>query len=302
MIELWIPVTIAAAFFQNLRSALQKYLKGRLSTAGAAYARFFYAWPLAALYLWGLHSLGGYAFPEPNLRFLVFCVLGGVSQILFTALLLWMFSYRNFAVGTTFSKLEVVMVAALGALILGDGLSATAVVAIALSAVGVVVLTAGQTGLALEALAAGLVEKPTLIGFASAGFLGASVVFFRGASLSLGHDEHVMAAAYALTVAVVIQTVIMGLYLLVREPGEIGRVLANWRWAGAVGVAGTLASVGWFTAFTLQNAAHVRALGQIELVFTFLASVFIFRESVNRLEAVGILLVIAAILLIVLAG
>jgi len=34
MLELWIPITIAAAFFQNLRSALQKHLKGRLSTAG----------------------------------------------------------------------------------------------------------------------------------------------------------------------------------------------------------------------------------------------------------------------------
>jgi hypothetical protein len=45
--ELWIPITIAAAFLQNLRSALQKHIKGRLSTSGAAYARFLYAWPLA---------------------------------------------------------------------------------------------------------------------------------------------------------------------------------------------------------------------------------------------------------------
>ena len=38
--ELWIPLAIAAAFFQNIRSALQKHLKGRLSTLGAAYVRF----------------------------------------------------------------------------------------------------------------------------------------------------------------------------------------------------------------------------------------------------------------------
>ena len=49
--ELWIPITIAAAFMQNLRSALQKYLKGRLSTGGATYSRFFYAVPFAWLYL-----------------------------------------------------------------------------------------------------------------------------------------------------------------------------------------------------------------------------------------------------------
>ena len=147
MLEIWIPITIAAAFFQNLRSALQKYLKGKLSNAGAAYARFFYAWPFALLYLWGLNAIGGYPLPEPNLTFLMYCVLGGISQILFTVILLWMFSFRNFAVGTTFSKLELVMIAALGAIILGDGLSLTAIVAVALSALGVVILSAGQSAI-----------------------------------------------------------------------------------------------------------------------------------------------------------
>ena len=42
--ELWIPVTLFAAFMQNLRSALQKHIKGKLSTGGAAYVRFCYAW------------------------------------------------------------------------------------------------------------------------------------------------------------------------------------------------------------------------------------------------------------------
>jgi len=300
MFELWIPITIAAAFFQNLRSALQKHLKGRLSTAGAAYARFFYAFPFALIYLWALHAWGGLALPAPNTQFLVYCLLGGVSQILFTALLLWLFSFRNFAVGTTFSKLEVVMVAVLGAVILGDGLSPLAVFAVALSAVGVVGLSLGQAHLGLGALIAGLASKPTLIGLACAAFLGGSVVFFRGAALSLGHDNVAMAAAYALAMALGIQTVIMGAYLLFREPGELGRVLRHWRWAGAVGVAGVLASVGWFTAFTLQSAAYVRAVGQIELVFTFIASVFVFRESVDWREFLSIGLIIAAILLIIL--
>ena len=121
MLELWIPITIAAAFFQNLRSALQKHLKGRLSTSGASYVRFFYALPLALAYVWGLNTLGGMALPAPNVTFFTYCLLGGLTQILFTVFLLWTFAFRNFAVGTTFSKLEVVMVAVLGATILGDG-------------------------------------------------------------------------------------------------------------------------------------------------------------------------------------
>ncbi len=59
-----------------------------------------------------------------------------------------------------------------------------------------------------------------------------------------------------------------------------------------------LASIGWFTAFTIQNAAYVRALGQIELVFTFAASAFFFRERTNRVEVPGISLVVAGILIL----
>ena len=78
MFELWIPLTIAAAFFQNLRSALQKHLKAHLSTGGATYVRFFYAWPFAVLYVWGLNEFGGFAIPAVNATFLVYCLLGGL--------------------------------------------------------------------------------------------------------------------------------------------------------------------------------------------------------------------------------
>jgi drug/metabolite transporter (DMT)-like permease len=61
-----------------------------------------------------------------------------------------------------------------------------------------------------------------------------------------------------------------------------------------------LASICWFTAFTLQNGAYVRALGQIELIFTFIASVFFFRERTSRAEIAGILLVAAGIVLLIL--
>ncbi len=300
--ELWIPITIAAAFLQNLRSALQKHLKGRLSTVGAAYARFLYAWPLALVYVWGLHEIGGLAWPAPNRLFLLYCVLGGLTQILFTVLLLWMFSFRGFAVGTTFSKLEVVMVAGLGAVILGDGLGLAAILAVLISATGVVCLSMDRTKLTLGALLSGLAEKPTLIGFACAACLGASVIFFRGGALALGHDNVAMAAGYTFAVGVVLQTVVMGAYIIWREPGEFTRVCRHWRWAAPVGVAGALGSICWFTAFTMQNATYVRALGQIELVFTFVASVAVFRERVSRMEITGILLVVGAILLLLLAG
>ena len=296
--ELWIPITIVAAFCQNLRSALQKHLKGKLSTGGATYVRFFYAWPFAVIYVWALNEWGGMAYPAVNTKFLVYCVLGGLSQIIFTGLLLWLFSFRNFAVGTTFSKTETVQVALLGFLLLGDTLSTGAILAIFISVMGVMAMSVAQTNISVRSLFVGLVEKSTLIGLASGLFLGGSVVFFRGAALALEYDGFIMAAAYTLAISVVTQTVIMGIYLLWREPGQMRAVLVNWKWAGAVGVAGVLGSVAWFTAFTLENAALVRAVGQIELVFTFIASAVFFREKSTRLEIMGILLVIAGILLI----
>ena len=45
--EIWIGITLAAAFLQNLRSMLQKHLKARLSSLGATAIRFFFAMPLA---------------------------------------------------------------------------------------------------------------------------------------------------------------------------------------------------------------------------------------------------------------
>ena len=55
-----------------------------------------------------------------------------------------------------------------------------------------------------------------------------------------------------------------------------------------------------FTAFALTNAAYVRALGQIELVFSYLSAVFFFRERVTRIEVIGIGMLILGIVVLVL--
>ena len=49
-----------------------------------------------------------------------------------------------------------------------------------------------------------------------------------------------------------------------------------------------------------HNRRAQLALGQIELVFTFIASIFFFKEKTSPMEFFGILLVVAAILILVL--
>lgn len=300
MFEAWIPIAIGAAFFQNLRSALQKHLKGKLSNNGAAYARFLYALPFAILYVLLLKFVGGKALPVINPTFIWYSLLGSVSQIIFTALLLWLFSFRSFAVGTTFSKLEVFTVAIIGALVLGDTLNIAAIVAITISTTGVLALSMGQSGLQLQNLLKNLGSRETMVGIICSLFLGASVVFFRGAALSLEHTDTLMTAAFTLMIALTIQTLLMGAWIKVTEPGQWRRIITEWRWASIVGITGVLASIGWFTAFTLQNASYVRAVGQIELIFTFLFSTYVFKEHVSRLETFGILLVGTGIIVLLL--
>ena len=57
----------------------------------------------------------------------------------------------------------------------------------------------------------------------------------------------------------------------------------------------------WFWAFTLQNAAYVKALGQVELLLSLLASVLFFRETITLRELLGMSLLMLSILALVLA-
>lgn len=112
MPELWIPLTIAAAFLQNLRSAQQKHLTGRLSAGGAAYVRFLYAAPFALAYVALLAVVEGEPPPVPSGAFVAFAFVGGIAQVAATVLLLRSFATRSFAVGTAYSKTEAVQTAA----------------------------------------------------------------------------------------------------------------------------------------------------------------------------------------------
>jgi len=300
--ELWIPLTIGAAFFQNIRSALQKHLSGKLSTLGAAYVRFLYALPIALIYLIGLAAYTDKPLPDISSQFLLYAVLGGICQIMFTVFLLWLFSFRNFAVGTTLSKLETIMVAIFGLLLLGDTLTSAVVIAISVSALGLIVLSVGQSKLSVANALTGLGQKSTLIGLGCAAWLGLSVVLFRAAALSLQHDQFLIAAAFTLFIVLVIQTLVMGISLALRDFEEFRKVFIYWRPACLVGISGGVASIGWFSAFTLQNASYVRALGQIELVFTFIVTLFWFREKVGRAEVLGIALIMGSIIILLLGG
>jgi drug/metabolite transporter (DMT)-like permease len=294
--ELWIPITIAAAFLQNLRSALQKHLKGVMGTTGATFVRFGFGAPFAIVFVVLLHIWGGYDPPHLTLRFAFWAAIGGLAQIAGTGLLVYLFSFRNFVVGTAYSKTEPIQAALFGFLLLGETVSLLTLFAIVTGVVGVLVISVARTGLSRAAFSAALGSRPAMIGIASGAAFGISAVAYRSASLALEGPNFVVQAAVTLACVSVFQSVVMIAWIAVREPVEFRRIGRAFWPSLLVGMAGITASACWFMAMTIEKVAYVRSLGQIELVFTFIASVLIFRENVNRLEIAGTLLIVAGIL------
>ena len=225
-------------------------------------------------------------------------LLGGLAQIFATILLVYLFSLRNFAVGTAYSKTEPVQAAIFGLIILGERLTPGAIAAIVVGVAGVMMISVARMPLSWRNLLVALTGRTALIGIASGAVFGISAVAYRSASLSLDGPNAVMQAAVTLACVTTFQTVFMLVWMVIKDKSEIGRVARAWRSSALVGLAGVTGSACWFTAMTLQQVAYVRALGQIELVFTFMASIFLFRERINRMETAGCLLIVAGILLL----
>ena len=92
----------------------------------------------------------------------------------------------------------------------------------------------------------------------------------------------------------------MLLWIALKDRQQLRRIGQAWRPALIVGFVGSTASFGWFIAMTLQPAAVVKALAQIEMLFTFASSALVFKEHINRLEIAGCLLIVLGILALVL--
>jgi drug/metabolite transporter (DMT)-like permease len=300
--ELWIPITIAAAFLQNIRSAMQKHLKGMMGTTGATFVRFGFGFPFALLFVWVLNRMAGYELPPLNPPFFAWAMIGGLGQIAATFLLVHLFSFRNFAVGTAYSRTEPAQAALFGLLFLGETVTFGVIAAIAVSVFGVMMISVARTEFSWRALLTSVGSRTALIGLASGTFFGISGVAYRAASLALQGPNFMMQAAVTLAFVIVFQSVVMGAWMAWKDWAEIGRIAKAWKPSLLVGLAGACASFGWFMAMTLQQAAIVKSLAQIEMIFTFASSVFFFHERINRLETIGCALIVGGILILLIVN
>ncbi|WP_299965710.1 DMT family transporter [uncultured Roseobacter sp.] len=294
---LWVIMAFAAAGFQTVRFMLQKLLAGQtLSPTGATFARFFYSAPLIVVLLAGFLVHLDAPFPTVSHAFWAQALTGAVAQVVATVCVVTVFTLRNFVVGVALMKTEVVLSVVVGLILLGEGVSWPAFGAIGLGVLGVQLLSVppGVVGWHLPW------NRATGLGLASGVLFAVSAVCYRGASLQIGSDDPVLRAGVTLAVVTSAQMTGMALWLWRRDPGQIAAV---WRarrvafWLGLLSMAG---SFSWFLAFTLQTAAYVKAVGQVELVMGLMASVLFFRERPDAREIGGMAVLCLSIVLLLL--
>ena len=304
IMQTWILITFCSAFLQNLRSVLQKHLKTKMGTTGATFVRFGFGVPFSLAYLGFQVFVLKDQLPTPNWSFAMWEVVGALSQIMATFLLVHMFSYRNFAVGTAYSRTEPAQAALFALIFLGERVNVPTMLAISISVVGVMLISVARTEISWKSLGTSITSRTAQIGLLSGTLFGISAVAYRSASLSLASSldvpNYIMQASYTSTVVIILQTAIMLVWIVLKEPGELIKMRKAWVISLAVGFVGATGSFGWFMAMTLQHAAVVKALAQVEMLFTFASSVFIFKEHINRYEIAGCLLIVFGILALLL--
>jgi len=284
----WIIFTISGAFFQNLRSSLQKKLNKDLSTVASTYVRFAFALPFAILIFF--LNFGNFEIISKILKqtdFIYLTSIASIFQIIFTFTLLYLFNFSNFVVGTSLSKTEVVQVAIFEYFLLKDKLNVFGIFGIIIATVGVIIISIKD----LKLFFSNFFSKTTFIGLLTGLFLGLSVVFFRAAALSLeDFSSNFDKAIITLFFGLIIQTFLISVYLLVYERSEFRKFRNNKLESCLAGLTGFLATLSWFFAFTFIQASFVRALGQVEIFFSFVSSKYFFKEKITKMEIIGIII------------
>lgn len=296
---IWIPVTVSAALLQCWRTAMQQKLRHLLSVNGAGFVRFLYGAPTALLLLAATLWLTGARLPAPTTWTLLWATAGGLTQILATNLLIMAFGYRNFAVGTAYSKTEAAQSAIVAFVLLHETIRPTAIVGICIGLCGVMTLSLAGRGLKPRDILAATVQPAALCGLGAGLLFAFTTVFIKLGNQSVAAPSVVVRALFVLLLTNTLQTLMQGGWLAWREPAELRKAFTTWRSSSLVGTLSACGSACWFTAFALTEVALVRSVGQVEIVFTLLFSRFYLKETLRRGDVAGLTLVVAGVLLIV---
>ncbi len=282
-----------AAFMQSWRNAFQKQLSATVDVYGVTLARFLFGFPFAVLYIFWLyqsHPIQLHASFTP--MFWVYILIAGCSQILATILMVMLFKQKNYAVGVGLAKSEAILAALIGVMLLQEHLSLLGWAGVVIGGAAVFLLSKGyqQQKLSLSTL---------IIGVGSGLSFAITSLLVREASLELSALPFLHRAAWVLLCVIGFQCISLLLYLVIfsRKTPK-----AMWQRIGLtfkVSVCSFMASLGWFSAMSMQSVAIVKTLGQIEVLFSLLISAYFFKEKLARSDHWGLCLVVIAAIMVI---
>ena len=291
--EPWIIFTLLAVIMQSVRTAAQKQITPKISVQSATLVRFLFGIKFAALYffltIWIFQPINF----ELNIKFILSGALASVSQVLATVFLIKALTLKNFAVGTALAKTEALLTAVLGSIFFSAYLNPMGYLSILFGVCGL--LIASNWDVTFKDLSD---NKGIRYGLgAGLGFALASL-WIRDASLSL-EILRIVSAAAVLLYMVILQSLICLVWISVKEPEQFMLIKKNLKSSLFIGFTGVLGSIGWFTAMSLQNAALVKTLGQIEFIASLLITYLYFNEKISTREYLGIALIALSLLLLI---
>jgi drug/metabolite transporter (DMT)-like permease len=286
----WVFLTLSAVVLQTLRNALQSKLSANVSTSGVTLARFIFAAPIAFVYLGLLHFFSKQSFPAFTLIFIITVASAALLQIAATAFMVILFKQKNFAVGAGLAKSEALFAGVIGSLFFASQLSLLGWLGIIIGALAVFVLSGGSRrgGLSLQTAAIGL----------------ACGCCFALTSLLVRQASHLLAipfphsAAWVLVWVLCIQTVILLVYISINSRPTFVALKQQAKLTLATSLTSCFGSICWFSAMALQHVAYVKTLGQVEVLSTMLIAVFWLKNSVQKHEVVGLVLIASAAILV----
>ena len=291
--ELWIIFTLLAVIMQSVRTAAQKQITREISVQSATLVRFLFGIKFAALYffltIWIFQPINF----ELNIKFIFSGALASVSQVLATVFLIKALTLKNFAVGTALAKTEALLTAVLGSMFFSAYLNPMGYLSILFGVCGV--LIASNWDVTFKDLSDNQSIRYGL--GAGLGFALASL-WIRDASLSL-EIPRIVSAAAVLLYMVILQSLICLVWVSVKEPEQFMLIKNNLKSSLFIGFTGVLGSIGWFTAMSLQNAALVKTLGQIEFIASLLITYLYFNEKISAREYLGIAFIALSLLLLI---
>ncbi|MBK6299318.1 MAG: EamA family transporter [Sphingomonadales bacterium] len=297
---IWLPATFLAGLFQAWRTAVQQRVRAELSVNAAGLVRYLFGFPVGCLLLASYLLFARTSLPGQHDGFWFHAAIGGVAQILGTNLLILAFGFRNYVVGSAYAKTEAVQGAILAMILLGEHLSVLTWIGIGVGVgvAGVVVLSAGGQRPRLSDLA----QPAALCGLGAGLLFALTSVFIKRATLVVETTDKVLAALVTLVAVLGLQALLQGTYVAVREREQLARIAQSWRVSGQVGLLAAMGSACWFTGFATAPVALVRAVGQVEVIFTLAFGRYYLREPLARSELTGLLTVAVGVVLALLGS